>query len=79
MTPPRWFDEDGRELPTRPCPKCGRVIPHNRRWWPKAGGEQHWPYEVFGYVTWCGHLQEVVLVPRDDGWFGEIPVLGEAS
>ena len=32
MTPPRWVDEQGRVCPTRPCPKCQRVIPVNR--WP---------------------------------------------
>jgi hypothetical protein len=29
-------------------------------------------------VEWCGHQQEVVLVPEGDGWFNEIPVLGVA-
>ena len=79
MTPPRWVDEEGRELPTRPCPACGRVIPFTTAGGRRPGGEKHEPYEVFSYVEWCGHLQEVILVPRDDGWWGEIPVLGEAS
>ena len=79
MTPPVWRDDDGRDLPTRPCPQCGRVIPIHTRWWPTAGGVKHEPFEVFDYVEWCGHRQEVILVPRDDGWWGEIPVLGEAS
>jgi hypothetical protein len=51
----------------------------HQRWWPKAGGEKHEPFEVFSYVEWCGHRQEIILTPRDDGWWGEIPVLGEAS
>jgi hypothetical protein len=45
----------------------------------KAEGVQHWPYELFTYVRWCGHLQEMVLVPCDDGSFGEVPVIGEAT
>ena len=77
MTPPRWVDEQGRELPTRPCPKCQRVIPVNR--WPaKAGAIQRRPYQVLSFVEWCGHQQEVVLLPEGDGWLSEIPVLGEA-
>ena len=79
MTPPRWFDDQDRELPTRPCPQCGRVIPIHTRWWPKAGGVQRYPFELFTYVEWCGHQQEIILVPREDGGFGEVPVLGEAS
>ena len=78
MTPPRWVDEQGRELPTRPCPKCQRVIPVNR--WPaQAGAIRRRPYQVLSFVEWCGHQQEVVLVPEGDGWLSEIPVLGEAT
>jgi hypothetical protein len=78
MTPPRWLDERGRPRPTRPCPKCGRVIPVNR--WPaKAAAIQRRPYQVLSFVEWCGHQQEVVLVPDGDGMYSEIPVLGVAS
>ena len=77
MTPPRWVDDDGREVPTRRCPKCQRVIPVNR--WPaKAGAIRRRPYQVLSFVEWCGHQQEVVPVPESDGWLSEIPVLGEA-
>jgi hypothetical protein len=31
------------------------------------------------FVEWCGHQQEVVLVPGGDGWYSEIPVLGVAT
>ena len=72
-----------RSQPTRhlagPCQECGRVIPVHRRWWPTADGVRHAPFKVFDYVTWCGHRQEVILVPRVDGWSDGIPVLGEAS
>jgi hypothetical protein len=78
MTPPRWVDEQGRPRPTRPCPTCGRVIPVNR--WPvkTLATTKRWPYQVFTFVEWCGHQQEVVLVPDGDGWYSEISVLGVA-
>lgn len=77
MTPPRWIDDDDRELPTRPCPACGRVIPMHR--WAAAMLRAHgWhAYRVASCVTWCGHQQDVILVPQDDRWWGDIPVLGE--
>jgi hypothetical protein len=37
---------------------------------------KRWPYQVITFVEWCGHQQEVVLVPEGDGWYSEIPVLG---
>jgi hypothetical protein len=78
MSPPRWVDEQGRVCPTRPCPKCQRVIPINR--WPvkTLPTQKRRPYQVITLVEWCGHQQEVVLVPDGDGWYSEIPVLGEA-
>jgi hypothetical protein len=30
------------------------------------------------FVEWCGHQVGVILVPEGDGWYSEIPVLGEA-
>jgi hypothetical protein len=36
------------------------------------------PYEALTFVEWCGHQQEVVLLPDGDGWYSEMPVLGEA-
>jgi hypothetical protein len=79
MTPPRWVDEHGQPRPTRPCPTCGRVIPVNR--WPVkiVPTQKRWPYQVMTFVEWCGHQQEVVLVPEGDGWYSEIPVLGVAT
>ena len=78
MTPPPWTDEQGRLCPTRPCPTCRRVIPI-RRWEAKAGSVVRRPYEVLSVVQWCGHLQELVLVPDGPDWFTEIPVLGVAT
>jgi hypothetical protein len=70
-----WVDQYGRPRPTRP-PRSQRVIPVNR--WPvqTPPTQQRWPYQVMTFVEWCGHLQEVVLVPEGDGWYSEIPVLG---
>ena len=59
----RWTDAPGRELPTRSCPRCQRVIPVNRLSAP-AGGIRHRPSEVFSCVEWCGLQQEVTLVPE---------------
>jgi len=78
MNPPRWVNEHGQLCPTRLCPKCGRVIPINR--WPvkTLATTKRWPDQVLTFVEWCGHQQEVVLVLDGDGWYSEIPVLGEA-
>ena len=77
MTPPRWVDAHGQPCPTRPCPKCGRVIPVNR--WPvkTLATTKRWPYQVMTFVEWCGHQQSGAGA-RGDGWYSEIPVLGVA-
>jgi hypothetical protein len=62
VTPARWTDAPRRELPTRSCLRCQRVMPVNR-WSAPAGGIRHRPSEVFSCVEWCGHQQEVTLVP----------------
>jgi hypothetical protein len=40
------------------------VIPINR--WPvkTLPTQKCWPYQVLSFVEWCGHQQEVVLVPE---------------
>ena len=78
MTPPRWVDDDGQECPTRPCPRCGRVIPVKRVHPATARAHQWHPWGVATWVEWCGHQVEVILVPDGDGWYSEIPVLGKA-
>ncbi len=35
-------------------------------------------FAVASYTNWCGHGQEVIPVPDDDGWCWMIPVVGEA-
>ena len=74
---PRWVDDQGRLLPTRPCPRpgCTRRIPVHRG--PaRAAAIRH---EIATYVSWCGHQQEVILVPEADGMFSEVPILAEAT
>ena len=67
MSPPIWVDEHGHPRPTRPCPTCQRVIPVNR--WPvkTLPTQPRRPYQVLTFVEWCGHQQEVVLVPEGHG------------
>jgi hypothetical protein len=78
VSPPLWVDEQGRPRPTRPCPQCQRGIPVNRSPVKTLPTAKRWPYQVMTFVEWCGHQQEVVLVPEGDGWYAEIPVLGVA-
>jgi hypothetical protein len=35
-------------------------------------------YRVESYANWCGHAQEVIPWPREDGLVAFVPVLGEA-
>ncbi len=37
------------------------------------------PLQTCKIVEWCGHGQEFIPVPDDDGWCRLIPVLGEVS
>jgi len=80
MAPPYWVDENGRRVPTRPCPRpgCGREYPLHRY--------RHetlrligWPlYRVASFINWCGHRQEFIPVPDGDGRARYIPIIGEA-
>jgi len=55
------------------------VIPVNR--WPvkTLATTKRWPYQVFTFVEWCGHQQEVVLVPDGDGWYAALAAPGAAA
>ena len=76
MTPRRRVDEHGEPCPTRPCPKCGRVIPI-KRVHPATPRAHRW--HAWRVATWVErHGVEVVLVPEGDGWYAEIPGLGVA-
>jgi hypothetical protein len=30
-------------------------------------------------VNWCGHRQKFVTLPQAEGWWGLVPVFGEAA
>jgi hypothetical protein len=80
MVPPIWPDEQGRPLPTYPCPRCGREVAVRFRGF-RVEHLRHvgWQaYRVETYVNWCGHGQEVIPIPRADGLVAFVPVLGEA-
>jgi hypothetical protein len=36
-------------------------------------------YASAEYVNWCGHGQEFIAMPDENGWCRFVPVLGEAS
>jgi len=69
MVPPRWPDEQGRPIPTYPWPRCGLEVASRFRGF-RVENLRHvgWQaYRVETYVNWCGHAQEVIPLPREDG------------
>jgi hypothetical protein len=61
MVPPIWPDEQGRPLPTYPCPRpgCGREVPVRFRGF-RVEHLRHLGWQVYrveSYVNWCGHGQ----------------------
>jgi hypothetical protein len=79
MVPPTWLDETGQPRPVRQCLRCGREAPvyrfrleHLRL----MGWRLFAPAE---FVNWCGHGQEGVLLPEEEGWARMVPVVGEAG
>ncbi len=81
MVPPRWADEQGRPLPTYPCPRCGREVTVRFTSF-RVEHLRHVGWRLFNaetYVNWCGHGQEMIPVPLPDGRVTFVPVLGEAS
>jgi len=80
MVPPRWPDEQGRQLPTYPCPRCDREVAARFRGF-RVAHLRHvgWQaYRIERYVNWCGHAQGVIPFPLPDGRVTFVPVLGEA-
>jgi hypothetical protein len=63
MTPPRWLDESGRQVPTYPCFTCGEPQPTGTL----AGRHlamQGWrPIQTQTAVGSCGHVQERLPLP----------------
>jgi hypothetical protein len=74
-----WTDGRGNRLPKTPCPRYGANVGpmplrvENLR---HVGWEA---YRVVSYQSWCGHTQEAIPFPRQDGSVLFVPVLGEAS
>ena len=78
MTAPRWVGADGRELPTRPCHRCGRPNPIFRL---AVADVQRNGWRCFAPATLvhsCGHGVEVIPVPEAEGVCDLVPVQGEA-
>ncbi len=78
MTPPVLVDEYGNRRPTRPCPHCGREAPVFRFRLEHLKFVGCRPYTVASFTNWCGHGQEFIPVPADNGWCWMIPVVGTA-
>ena len=81
MTPPRWLDEHGKPMATRPCPRWGTPTPVGRTFRPEhmkmIAGQLFAEVQV---VQWCGHAQHVLVVPDADGERAVlVPILGEAA
>jgi len=80
MVPPRWPDEQGRPIPTYPCPRCGREVASRFRGF-RVEHLRHVGWQLFmpaTYMNWCGHGQEIAPLPLPDGRVTFVPVLGEA-
>jgi hypothetical protein len=63
MAAPYSLDEQGRPMPTYPCPRpnCGRAVSVRFKGF-RVGHLKHvgWEaYRVESYQNWCGHTQEV--------------------
>ena len=81
MTPPRWLDEHGQPMATRPCPRCGAPTP--------VGGTFRLEHvRMIGWqlfteaqiVQWCDHDHHFLVVPDADGERAVlVPILGEAA
>ena len=78
MTPPRWIDADGHPLPTRPCLRCGSPAPTFRMTVEHVMRNGWIIYMPTIVVHWCGHGQEVLPIPGQDGQCDLVPVVGEA-
>jgi hypothetical protein len=65
MVPPRWPDEQGRPIPTYPCPRCGLEVASRFRGF-RVENLRHVGWQLFRaetYVNWCGHAQEIIPLP----------------
>ena len=75
MPPPIWLDEARRRLPTHPSWTCGRETSRFRLRATHLVRRPDWrPFQIERSVSWCGHSQAVIYLPRADGWWYEVPV-----
>jgi hypothetical protein len=81
VTPPRWLDEDGKPLTTRPCHRCGTPVPIGRTFRLEHMKVIGWQlFTEAQVVQWCGHAQHFLVVPDADGERAAlVPIWGEAA
>jgi hypothetical protein len=79
MVPPIWRDESGQPRPVRQCSRCGRDAPLYRLRLEHLRMIGWRLYTQVEYVNWCGHAQEFIPLPHEDGWRRLVPVIGEAT
>jgi hypothetical protein len=80
MVSPRWPDEQGRPIPTYPCPRCGLEVASRFKDFRvenlKHVGRQLFRIET--YVNGCGPVQAVSPPLLAYGRMAFVPVLGAA-
>ena len=68
MTPPRWVDEHGTPMATRPCHRCGAPMPVGRTFRLEHMRMIDWAlFTEAQIVQWCGHDHHYLVVPHADG------------
>ena len=68
MIPPRWLDGYGNFLTAHPCRRCGRAVPIGQTYRYEHLRMIGWRVlEEVSVVAWCGHQQQVMVVPHVDG------------
>ncbi len=81
MVPPPLARRAGPPHPDYPCPRCGLEVA-SRFGGFRVENLRHvvgWQFFMPAtYVNWCGHGQEVILLPLPDGRVPFVPVFGEA-
>jgi len=78
--PPIWQDEHGRGVLTRPChvPGCTRECAIHRHRFEHLMWSG-WPTTPMVVVNWCGHGQEFVPWPEEDGYWVLVPIVGKVA
>ena len=81
MTPPRWLDEHGKPVATRPCPRCGKPVPVGYSYQLAHMRMIGWQLCTEAQIVqWCGHDHHYLVVPDADGERAVlVPILGEAA